>query len=303
MDYLDYFNDNQRPPPRPERRLLKDRSNPLKDFDDLHFLDRFRMSKENVTETIGLLQPKLSGESIVCKIVRKVCSAICELKKDFIKFPNAAEQATYKVDFYEYGNFPGVIGCIDGCHIPIKFYSTADAEKFRNCKNWFSINVNECALPLCSYPILLHVGKVQLMTQGFSTTPLCTVSLRQDNTLEYILGDSGYAQTNFLFTPYLHPVRPEQQRYNQAHMLTRGLIERMFGVWKNRFQCLQNTLRFEPRRCCIVIIATALLHNFLKQCGCPDPDIEDDDHYVPIAELANDRNGLAYRDAFALQHF
>lgn len=119
-----------------------------------------------------------------------------------------------------------------------------------------------------------------------------------------ILGDSGYAQTNFLFTPYLHPVRPEQQRYNQAHMLTRGLIECMFGVWKNCFQCLRNTLRFEPRRCCIVIIATAVLHNFLKQCGCPDPNIEDDDdQHVPIAELANDRNGLAYRDAFALQHF
>lgn len=47
-----------------------------------------------------------------------------------------------------------------------------------------------------------------------------------------------------------------------------------------------------------------LQHNFLKQCGCPDPDIEDDDdQHVPIAELANDRNGLAYRDAFALQHF
>ncbi|ROL52987.1 Protein ANTAGONIST OF LIKE HETEROCHROMATIN PROTEIN 1 [Anabarilius grahami] len=295
MDYLDYFNDNQRPPPRPERRLLKDRSNPLNDFDDLHFLDRFRMSKENATAIIGLLQPKLSGdlvrgtpispslqilitlrflacgtfhretgdlcgvgESTVCKIVHKVCSAICELKKDFIKFPKAAEQATYKVDFYEYGNFPGVIGCIDGCHIPIKCPSTADAEEFRNRKNWFSINVQGVCTPTMQFSNIVARWKV----------------------------------------------RPEQQRYNQAHMLTRGLIERMFGVWKNRFQCLRNTLRFEPRRCCIVIIATAVLHNFLKQCGCPDPDIEDDDdQHVPIAELANDRNGLAYRDAFALQHF
>ena len=36
----------------------------------------------------------------------------------------------------------------------------------------------------------------------------------------------------------------------------------------------------------------------LKQHGCPGPDIED----VPMAEAANDINGLACRDAFALQH-
>ncbi|KAI2661088.1 hypothetical protein H4Q32_030119 [Labeo rohita] len=177
------------------------------------------------------------GESTVCKIVHKVCSAICELKKHFIKFPNAAEQATYKVDFYEYGNFPGVIGCIDGCHIPIKCPSTADAEEFRNRKNWFSINV-----------------------QG-----VCTPTMQFSNIVARWKGsthDSRIFHNSSLY------VRPEQQRYNQAHMLTRGLIERMFG------------------------------------CGCPHPDIEDDDdQHVPIAELANDRNGLAYRDAFALQHF
>lgn len=44
-----------------------------------------------------------------------------------------------------------------------------------------------------------------------------------------ILGDSRYAQTNFLFTHYFHAVTPEQQQYNQAHISTRGLVERMFG--------------------------------------------------------------------------
>ncbi|XP_039608641.1 putative nuclease HARBI1 [Polypterus senegalus] len=299
------------------------------------------MSKENATEIIGLLQPKLTGdlvrgtpispslqilitlrflacgtyhretgdlcgvgESTVCKIVHKVCSAICELKKDFIKFPNAAEQATCKVDFYEYGNFPGVIGCIDGCHIPIKCPSTADAEEFRNRKNWFSINVQGVCTPTMQFSNIVACWKGSTHdSRIFHNSSLYTqFEARQHSGI--LLGDSGYAQTNFLFTPYPHPVRPEQQRYNLAHILTRGLIERMFGVWKNRFQCLRNTLQFEPRRCCIVIIATAVLHNFLKRCGCPDPDIEDDDdQHVPIPELANDRNGLAYRDAFALQHF
>lgn len=41
-----------------------DRSNPLNDFDDIHFLELFCMSKENAAEIIGLLRPKLSGDSV-----------------------------------------------------------------------------------------------------------------------------------------------------------------------------------------------------------------------------------------------
>jgi len=55
-----------------------------------------------------------------------MCKAICELKDDYIKFPDAAGQANNKMEFLLYGNFPGVIACIDGCHIPIKCPFTAD---------------------------------------------------------------------------------------------------------------------------------------------------------------------------------
>lgn len=77
-------------------------------------------------------------------------------------------------------------------------------------------------------------------------------------------------------------------------MRTRSLVERMFVVGKSRFQSLQ----FKPRRCCAVIIATAVLHNYLKQQGCPDPPIEDDNPDVPPF-TTDHREGLAYRDAFA----
>ena len=43
------------------------------------------------------------SEATVCRIVHNVCSAICELRNLYIKFPDAAEQANYKVQFYEYG--------------------------------------------------------------------------------------------------------------------------------------------------------------------------------------------------------
>uniref|UniRef100_A0AAZ3SBJ8 DDE Tnp4 domain-containing protein n=1 Tax=Oncorhynchus tshawytscha TaxID=74940 RepID=A0AAZ3SBJ8_ONCTS len=159
-----------------------------------------------------------------------------------IKFPDSAGQAHYKEQFYEYGHFPGVIGCIDGCHVPIKCPSTPDAEEYRNSKNWFSINVQGN----------LEFSNIKGQHSG-------------------LLGDSGYGQCNFVFTPYINPTTAEQQRYNRAHIRMRGMVERMFGVWKNLIRCLRHTLRFKPRRCCKVVIATAVLHNYLKQHCCPYP--------------------------------
>uniref|UniRef100_A0A3Q0S8H5 DDE Tnp4 domain-containing protein n=1 Tax=Amphilophus citrinellus TaxID=61819 RepID=A0A3Q0S8H5_AMPCI len=224
-------------------------------------------------------------------LLHKVCKAICELRKDYIKFPAAVDQTTYKLQFYEYGNFPGVIGCIDGCHIPIKCPSTEDAELYRNRKNWFSINVQGVCPP--TMQLLNIAARLSGSTHDsriFQNSSLCAQFEAGEHS-GVLLGDSGYAQTHFLFTPYLHPIRPEQQRYNQAHIHTRGLVECMFGIWKSRFQCLRNTLHFEPRRYCIVIVATAVLHNYLRQHGCVDPPTEYfNDPHVPM-EVANDKTG------------
>ncbi|KAI2643094.1 hypothetical protein H4Q32_027983 [Labeo rohita] len=166
MEYLENLNENQRAQQRPARVLL-DRSDPLPYFDDTAFQGRFRMYKQHALEIISLLEPTLSclslrgrplpsslqvlltlrflatgtfhretgdlcgaSEATVCRIVHKVCRAICELRSVFMKFPDA--EANYKVQFYEYGHFPDVIGCIDGCHVPIKCPSTPDAEEYRN---------------------------------------------------------------------------------------------------------------------------------------------------------------------------
>jgi len=73
----------------------------------------------------------------------------------------------------------------------------------------------ECALSLCSSPTLLHVGKVQLMTQEFS---VCTLS--QHSVI-----------IQYLVIVGLHkPTSCSPLTFNQAHIRTRGTVERMFGV-------------------------------------------------------------------------
>uniref|UniRef100_A0A674AUD6 DDE Tnp4 domain-containing protein n=1 Tax=Salmo trutta TaxID=8032 RepID=A0A674AUD6_SALTR len=275
-----------------------------------------RQYKENTADIICLLEPRLSADSFqgrpihpslqilitlrfsasgtfhretrdlcgvnettVYRVVHKVCNAICELKYNFIMFPDAAAEVNYKVEFYEYGNFPGVIGY---------------AEEYRNLQNWFSINFSNIA---ACWKGATHNSRT------FQNSSLYA-QLEGGQHSGIILGDSGYAQTNFLFTPYLQAIGPEQQWYNQAHIRPRGVVERMFGVWKSRFQCLRKTLHFQPKRCCIVIIATAVLPNYPKQHGCTDPRIEDeDDPDVPMVEANDNKNGQACRDAFAMHHF
>ncbi len=54
-----------------------------------------------------------------------------------------------------------------------------------------------------SFPKLLHVGKMDLMTQRFFKTPLCMLSWKEANKIEsYLVTVGMHAQTNFSFTPF-----------------------------------------------------------------------------------------------------
>ena len=117
----------------------------------------------------------------------------------------------------------------------------------------------------------------------------------------YVLGDNGYACSNYLLTPVLNPRTESERRYNKAHIRTRNSVERMFGVWKSRFQCLRQTLRFSPVKCCRIIIATAIVHNFVMERHEDLPEAlmmadEDNDEQDPVvANAENDRNTNAIR--------
>lgn len=97
----------------------------------------------------------------------------------------------------------------------------------------------------------------------------------------YLLGDSGYPCTSYILTPLINPISIPERRYNSSHIKTRNVIERAFGLWKARFQCLQYKLRFAPHRCCMIIVATAILHNYAirEQIPFTDDYNEDTDHF------------------------
>jgi hypothetical protein len=90
----------------PQLSCLSQRGRPLPNSLQVLITLRFLASGIFHRETGDLCG---ASEATVCRIVKS------------LQFPDAAAgQANYKVKFYEYGHFPGVIGCIDGCHVPIK---------------------------------------------------------------------------------------------------------------------------------------------------------------------------------------
>ena len=56
----------------------------------------------------------------------------------------------------------------------------------------------------------------------------------------WLLGDRGYALTLLMMTPF-HPDKLTsnvEREYQKAHRKMRNVIERSFGVLKQRFRCL-----------------------------------------------------------------
>ncbi|KAK3085501.1 hypothetical protein FSP39_004263, partial [Pinctada imbricata] len=158
----------------------------------------------------------------------------------FIKWPSSDEQSKIKESFYRVYKFPGVIGAIDGTHVPIQA-PTVDEPAYVNRKGWHSINVQAVCddqgkfLNIeAKWPGSTHDAHI------FRASDLCLHLVMHHKQLQdgILLGDSGYPCRPFLLTPYLRPATTNQERYNGAHVKARCVIERAFGWLKRRFHCL-----------------------------------------------------------------
>ncbi|KAJ8934701.1 hypothetical protein NQ318_009576 [Aromia moschata] len=81
-------------------------------------------------------------KSTVCRIIKKVTEAICQLSEEYIKMPASDEDIRrVQIGFFEKAYFPRVIALIDCTHVKIQSPGAINAEIFRNRKGYFSLNV------------------------------------------------------------------------------------------------------------------------------------------------------------------
>ncbi|CAN8032596.1 unnamed protein product, partial [Ixodes persulcatus] len=81
----------------------------------------------------------------------------------------------------------------------------------------------------------------------------------------WLLGDAGYSVQPWLMTPIRAPKDEPEEEYNEALTKTRQVIERMFGLLKSRFRCLDKSggvLQYKPQICCRITVACVVLHNY-----------------------------------------
>ena len=87
------------------------------------------------------------------------------------------------------------------------------------------------------------------------------------------------------------------RRFNKIAAGGRVLVEQVYGTWKVRFLYLRETMRLNMANCVTVIMATALLHNFLVLQGngyLEDPEVSSDDSEPDVDDAdANNDEGQA----------
>lgn len=225
------------------------------------------------------------GTTAVSRTIPRVCNAIRAHLRDVVHMPRtAAECQRACAEFREVASFPHTIGAIDCTHVKIQSPGGRQAGFFRNRKSFFCLNVQTISDRNLRVMDVVENNPGSMHDQTiFAQSTICN-RFQDGHFRNYILiGDSGYANTPYLATPYTaaNPnlaADPVYRTYNASIISTRNVVERQYGVLKRRFPVLAYGLRLKVATCQKVVVACCFLHNIAidrKEATPPAPaDLE-----------------------------
>jgi hypothetical protein len=200
--------------------------------------------------------------------------------------------------------FAGALGAIDGTHINC-CPSSIDRHAMRNRKGGVSQNCLACVSFEMKFLYFLSgwegstadatmysrshfvdfrvpAGKYYLADAGFG---ICDALLVPYRGIRYHLAEWGRADTQYvsifssfliLITSWYRPANKEEL-YNLRHACARNVVERIFGVVKNRWSILTRPPHFNMSVQAEIPPALAALHNFIM-------DVDPDDYKEYLAD-------------------
>jgi hypothetical protein len=243
------------------------------------------------------------SQPTVSRTITEISAAIASLANDFIVFPDEKEGERIAAGFYDMIKkryprsrpLPQIIGAIDGTLIPILAHGVPNRELFRDRHTNISLNVQA----ICDHELIFTnvVARWQGSVHDSRMFNNCELFGRfeRGEIRGWLVGDSGYPLKPDLLIPYLRPQTPGEQRYNFAQIQSRNVIERAFGLLKNRFGVIGKNggwVRCNIETALDVVTSCFVLHNFLrkrKDLFEPDPPIREVIP-KPIAENVEDAN-------------
>ena len=224
--------------------------------------------------------------------VMTVCKGLCEVQGAFIKWPTPEEQLTISQAFHAHTGFPGVIGCVDGTHVPISGPSH-HRDSYINRKGYPSVQVQAICdnnlkfTDVCvGWPGSVHDARV------YRNSPIRKYIT--DHPLpadRHLLGDSAYPLTTDMLVPFRDNGHLDviQKSYNMCHSKTRVCIENAFGLLKGKFRRMKMLDMHNTEDIPVVITAALVLHNFiLLSERITSTDIDNEVVAIDAADIGED---------------
>ena len=212
-----------------------------------------------------------------------------EVRTRFLYMPTDEMQRKNMHDVYETYKLNNVIAGVDGCHFP--FFGKPhgvpigrDPLRFLNRKGFYSINEQVVGgYDRRIYDINLRApGSYHDATTWLLAEPKAWFETRFPQ--RYVLGDSAYAQSDVLMTPYSEPESRQDDNkclYNIRHSGSRvEMTENIYGMLKRRFPIVK-CLRVDLGNAMNIIICTAILHNMALDF---QDDLPNHDHPDYVAD-------------------